>query len=184
MQTKDIITLSFSCLALLISFFNFYAQHLRKRDRLISNLIQPWIDSGEWDRSIEFSLCNVGDNQLIIKQVDLLRYEPEEYDGECDVPRSLTAEVPLVLKPGEVAILRTKYHSADIRKNGEVVGVEFGILSARGRSYDLFHPMYQGQEMHSQAYRTFKLKGFSREVPLTRRFAKNLEKRVRRDPVQ
>lgn len=151
---------------------------------MISNLIQPWIESGEWDRSIEFSLCNVGDNQLVIKQVDLLKYEPEEYDGGCGIPRSLTADVPLVIKPGEVAILKTKYHSADIGKNGEVLGVEFRILSARGRSYELFHPMYQGQKMHSQAYRAFNLKGFPKEVPLIRRVTKRLGIQLGHAPIE
>ncbi len=68
MQAKDYIILAISLIALAVSLYSFYVQHLRRKERLIGSMISVGINDGEWDRKMEYSVSNVGDVQIVVKE--------------------------------------------------------------------------------------------------------------------
>ena len=69
---KDYAVLIISLLALGVSLFNFYVQHFRRHVKLIGSLISMGIFEGEWDTKVEYVLSNVGDVQLVVKELEFI----------------------------------------------------------------------------------------------------------------
>ena len=151
MDIKNIITLVISCMALGLSIVTFYRQQIRKKDRLIGQLISVGVSDGDWNTLAEYSISNVGDNQLVIKEVELCG----ENGGKilkCSVDK-----VPFILKPSEIAIVNVFYNSSDL-KDDDTALVEFGIFSAKGLGYRLPHVIRENGRPPENMWEVFKLK--------------------------
>ena len=146
---KDYVTLSISLVALVVSVYNFYIQQLRKKVSLVGSMISVGIHNGDWDRKMEYVISNTGDVQIAVKEVEYLTDE-----------RILPTEViglPVVLKPGEIALIDVFYKNADVGENSTEI-VEFGIFSARGRGYRLPHKHQENGKRDSNMWNAFELK--------------------------
>jgi hypothetical protein len=122
---------------------------MRRKERLIGSMISVGINNGEWDRKMEYSISNVGDVQLIVKEVNY-----ETLDG-C-----LNTEViglPVILKPGEMALFDIMYKSSDVINNSTET-VELGIFSASGKGYRLPHIHRTEGKETKECWDVFKLK--------------------------
>ena len=130
MLLKDYIVLIISFVALGVSLYNFYVQQFRKKERLIGAMISIGISKGKWDTKIEYSVSNVGDVQMVVKELEL--------SSNGRILDSEISGLPIILKPGEVALIDLFYKSSDMEENSTEI-VEFGIFSAIGKGYRLPH---------------------------------------------
>jgi Protein of unknown function (DUF1573) len=148
MLIKDIFTLTISSLALALSIYNFYVQRVRREDKLIGNLISTRHGDVDFRILAEYSICNIGDTQLVIKEVEVL----------CGgtVLESKVEQVPCVIKPGEIILINVFYNPNHIKDDKFVPLVEFGIFSAQGKAYRL--PHYLISENEKNIWETFELK--------------------------
>jgi len=150
MVVKDILTLSISSLALVLSIYNFYVQRVRREDKLIGNLISIQKADGDWSTLAEYSICNIGDTQLVIKEVEVCG----ESGGK--ILESKVEQVPCVIKPGEIVLVNV-FHRRDDFKNDYIALVEFGIFSAKGKGYRLAHPISENGKYPKNMWETFEL---------------------------
>ncbi|HEX6745770.1 MAG TPA: hypothetical protein VF092_00545 [Longimicrobium sp.] len=155
LETKDLITLGLSSFALAISVLNFYVQQIRKRDRLIGSLLSVSVHEGRFNSVAEYSLSNVGDTQLVLKEARMVgEPDPEVFGGQPLLPCAIE-NLPCVLKPGEVVVISIQYDRGQT-SNHDQVFVEFVILSAKGKYYQLPHVLIS-KDHGSASWETFRL---------------------------
>ncbi|WP_444905617.1 hypothetical protein ACJJIR_12645 [Microbulbifer sp. SSSA008] len=148
MQLKDYITLTISLIALAVSLYNFYVQQLRRKERLVGSMISIGINDGKRDRKMEYSVSNVGDVQIVVKEA--------EFSTNGSVVNAEVVGLPVVLKPGEIALFDILYNSSEVESNSTEV-VEIGVFSALGKGYRLPHThKEQGKEAEGR-WNVFKL---------------------------
>jgi hypothetical protein len=151
MTVKDIFTVIISSLALALSIYNFYIQRVRREDKLILNLISMQKADGDWSTLAEYSICNIGDTQLVIKEVEV------RGEGGRKILESEVEQVPCVIKPGEIVLVNV-FHREDDFKNDNIALVEFGIFSAKGKGYRLPHHISENGKYSKDMWKTFELK--------------------------
>ncbi|MDK9724955.1 MAG: hypothetical protein OEL88_08675 [Sterolibacteriaceae bacterium MAG5] len=135
---KDLLPIAISLLALVLSGYNFYVQQFRKRDKLIGQLVYQSVTDGEFSTQSEYSVANIGDTQLLIKSIWVMCSSgPVHY-----LLKSHTANVPSVLRPGDIAILPVQYNREDIEEEcaeGERCFFQLEVLSTNGICYRIRH---------------------------------------------
>ena len=130
LQAKDYIALVISFIAILMSFYNLYAQQFRRREHLTGSMFSVGLNDSAFDRRLEYVISNTGDVQLAVKQVEVLVADR--------ILKSEVVGVPVILKPGDVALVDVLYRHSDAE--GEpITQVEFGVFTARGNCYRLPH---------------------------------------------
>lgn len=93
-------------------------------------MISVGVNDGDWDRKMEYSISNIGDVQLVVKEVSYIT---------CGlIVRTNVVGLPVVLKPGEMALFDILYKNSDVIDNSTEI-VELGIFSASGKGYRLPH---------------------------------------------
>ena len=150
---KDVAPLVISSFALGISLYNFYTQQFRKRDALIGHLIEVSVNEGQFSSRAEYSVANIGDTQLLVKEVQVL-------GSGGAVIKSESTKVPVVLKPGEIAVLDVMYNNDEIRErldDEEICLIELGILSPNGVGYRLPHRFRGKGITHESKWEVFRL---------------------------
>jgi hypothetical protein len=148
-NTKDYFTIAMSLIALFVSLYNFYLQQMRRKERLIGSMISIGVNEGEWDRKMEYSISNVGDVQLVVKEVN---YSTNDCILNTDV-----IGLPVILKPGEMALFDILFKSSDV-KNNAIEIVELGVFSASGKGYRLPHIHRKQGDNSSSPWGIFELK--------------------------
>lgn len=151
LELKDFITIGVSCLALAISGANFYLQHFRKRDRFVALLLSVGLDdTPPYDTVAEYSVSNIGDNHLVVKDVWL------HGDDGTIIPRGVE-QLPIVLKPGEVAVVSVRYTGSSLARFTQV-NAEFEVVSSKGKAYRLPHMVVHRELGHSRSWKPVYLK--------------------------
>jgi len=130
LTTKDYFTITVSLIALIVSLYNFYRQQMRRKETLVGSMISVGMIAGEWDHKMEYSVSNVGDVQLVLKEVG--------YSNNNGMLNTKVVGLPVILKPGDMALFDILYKGSEI-KDGSSEIVEFGIFSATGKGYRLPH---------------------------------------------
>jgi hypothetical protein len=140
MGIKDFLALLVSVIAITLSLVTFYLQRIRKKDKVIGHLISTGDvkSQGNYDQYAEYSISNIGDTQLVIKNVKVLKPYPWGFDEFT----SQTNNVPFILKPNEISIVNVTYDSRHFKPEN-IVHIEFGIFSPNGRGYKLRHSFGQ-----------------------------------------
>lgn len=149
MQTKDYITLALSLIAISVSFYNLYIQQFRRREHLTGAMFSTGINDSVFDRKMEYVLSNTGDVQLAVKQVELL------IDGR--ILNSEATGIPVILKPGDVALVDIFYKEAET-EDESITEVEFGVFSAKGNGYRLPHNHREDTKDPNSIWDSFELK--------------------------
>jgi hypothetical protein len=149
MQPKDYLALFLSIAALLVSLYNLYAQQFRRRDRLIGAALTFATNCGTFDRRVEYFLSNVGDTQIVLKEVSLFA------DGRV-VDIETSSNFPSVMKPGEVLLVDILY-KAEQTGDQKQLNVEFGLVSNRGVAYRLPHLWKENSRRRNDVFATFRL---------------------------
>ena len=149
MQPKDYFTLVLSISALVVSLYNLYAQQFRRRDRVVGAILSFGMNAGTFDRKTEYYLSNIGDNQIVLKEVSLLA------NGRI-LEILPPANVPAVIKPGEVLLVDIIYKESDAEDEVEL-NVDFGLISNRGIAYRLPHHWKEGANRKKDVFEPFEL---------------------------
>jgi hypothetical protein len=137
MQAKDYLTLMLSVSALLVSLYNLYAQQFRRRDRIVGSALSISLNEGLFNRKSEYFLSNVGDTQLVLKEVNLM--DVKSHEGEARILNIETSsKLPCVIKPGEVLLIDIFFHSVDYL-SADRLDAQFVLISNRGVIYWLPH---------------------------------------------
>lgn len=130
MTTKDYFTIIVSVIALIVSLYNFYRQQMRCKETLVGSMISVGMIAGEWDHKMEYSVSNVGDVQLVLKEVD--------YSNNNGMLNTKVVGLPAILKPGDMALFDILFNGLEL-EDGSSETVEFSIFSATGKGYRLPH---------------------------------------------
>ncbi|WP_045418845.1 DUF1573 domain-containing protein [Vibrio campbellii] len=149
-MTKELIPLITSVIALVISLYNLYIGNFRRKDSLTCSLLSCGISETEWDTLYEYSLSNTGDNQLVIKEVELL--------AGSTIVTSQTPQIPVVLKPGEIVLVDVLFNKKDLNENecGYEM-IEFGVVSSTGKAYRVPHAHKADGKNNKDIWEAFKL---------------------------
>jgi hypothetical protein len=175
MEIANIVTLVTSSLALTLSIINFYLQQIRKRDNLIWQYIGGENKFADGHSTAEYLISNIGDNQMIIRDLKVMGKIPGE-DDALQVLDYKVDTVPFILKPGEAAITKIFYdtvmplrgNKSDDSDDGSPPSVKFAdvkfaslqlrVVSARGRLYVLGHALLGNGEPPIDLWEVFNLK--------------------------
>ncbi|WP_017629399.1 hypothetical protein [Vibrio sp. 624788] len=130
MTVKDYFTITVSIIALIVSLYNFYLQQIRRREKLIGSMISIGMVAGKWDHKMEYSVSNVGDVQLVLKEA--------EYSSNHGIFNTEVRGLPVILKPGEMALFDILFKGEDLQSGSSEI-VELAIFSATGKGYRLPH---------------------------------------------
>jgi hypothetical protein len=149
LSVKDYAALVISLIALGISLYNLYVQRFRRRVSLVGSMISVGNHDGEWDRKMEYTVSNAGDVLLAVKEI--------EYSMNGKIVPTEVKGLPVVLKPGEIALIDILYKSSDIEENSTEV-VEIGVFSAIGKGYRLPHKHTDRGKRVSSMWDVFELK--------------------------
>jgi|SRR5690348_8074373 hypothetical protein len=136
MDASDIATIVLSSLALLVSIATLFLTFLYKRAALVGCLaLVTTPEATSRDNCVfEFALSNTGTLELLIRDVSL-DLTPRRSNL---IPDISPASVPIVLKPGQVQLLRIEIPNLFLRKiaqNQQGIVVQFHIFSSRGTFY-------------------------------------------------
>lgn len=104
METKDLITLTISGGALVVSLVSLYFSLFHRRISLVGTLAawNPRTENFEHSQACEIAISNTGNRELVLREIEILS-SPEIENDLFPVPES--DQVPAVLKPGEVKLL-------------------------------------------------------------------------------
>ena len=105
MEKNELVSLTISALALLVSLITLFLTQFFKRNSLVG-VIASWNTGAEI--SEEFQICdvtlsNTGNRELLVRDIELL-CSPEK--GDETFPVVEHTNIPVVIKPGEVKLLK------------------------------------------------------------------------------
>lgn len=150
-----------SALALLISIFTLYLTYFRKSASLIGRVASVQVaEKGQIDPwEFDFSLSNAGNLELLVKGVML---ELDVDDGRL-VPE-VSSELPRVLRPGQIQLIRVSIPSRfieNVAESGRGLNVVFEVFSSKGDSYlpakVIFGPGSEAGEFKRDLWKSFPL---------------------------
>ena len=163
MTANEIITICISSLALLVSVATLYFTYFHKKLGLIGCLASynTRSDSDPLFAEYEFSFSNIGNKELLIREAQLdLANVTESYF----VPEISSADLPVVLKPGQMLLLRLGIPSLFMRnaaKSGHKILVQFHVFSPEAKSFLLskeLTPLNEDDlEIDAEGWKPFKL---------------------------
>lgn len=150
-------------LALLLSGASFYRTHLRRKADMIGWITDTLHEEDEdkpqvaWVRDYGVALSNSGTMDLLVREasVHLCRSSANL------VPEVPVDELPAILKPGEVKLIRLQLpHRFVTEMEAErraVISIEFQVFSARGRLYTPRKVVISGAERPGDLWASFRL---------------------------
>lgn len=142
MSATETITLVIAALALAVSVFSLYRTYFHTSVDLVGTLASLNVpEPGDWVPAVfEFTLSNLGNRELLIREtsVDALPHREEL------IPEGETKELPLVLRPGEIRLIRIEVASHwlyELYEEGRQVRFEIEVIgpdaSVRGIAKDI-----------------------------------------------
>jgi hypothetical protein len=136
---------SLSILALVISCITLYLTFFRRKPALVGMLLLRHFEvKGKYDSELEYSLGNTGNQQLLLKKVEL-RMQPsveKKVDYSYRLPKVECTDAPSIMEPGHIKLIKVRMGEKTIgeaRSENEKCFVCFTILSPRGKSYEVLH---------------------------------------------
>lgn len=162
MELKYIFSFGFSTAALLISFTSLYFSLWYKKTSMVGALAcwNPTVIEEPLFQTCEITLSNNGNKEFLVRDV-LIDYEPS-VEGEL-VPM-LKTELPLVLKAGEIKLLRLNIPNLFMEKaqeSGSMMQLEFHIIDLYGRlqlAEKSLTPHVEGSNISRNDWIPFKLR--------------------------
>jgi hypothetical protein len=118
MAPENVLSLVLSAGALIVSLVALYAEFFRHRVRLNAVLVEK--SFGPYPAWFQYAVANSGDVQVVLRTMACT--------GATFTFLSQTPELPCVLAPGDVKLVRIQNTGAD----GEPVAVTFEAVTARG----------------------------------------------------
>lgn len=126
-----------SFLALLVSGANFYLTVLSKKAALlgcVAAIATPEADSSD-EQVFEFALSNTGKVDLLVREASF-----DAVDSAIQlVPELLSDDLPVVLKAGQVQLIKLRAAARFVKSVAHIPGlelaIEFRVFSSRGKAH-------------------------------------------------
>jgi len=162
MTINEIITICISGAALSVSLVTLYFTYFHKKLGLIGCLAayNTESDSDPLLGNYEFSLSNSGNKELLVREAQL---DLVGATGQYIVPEVLSSELPVVIKPGQMHLLRLGIPGLFMRnaaKSGDKVLLRFHVFSPEARSFFLSKELKllnEELEIDAKGWEPFKL---------------------------
>jgi hypothetical protein len=169
MSQNEIITLTFSGIAILVSLITSYYQFFWKQTKANFRLVWIQNNEGRFDRKYCYVISNPGNQELLLNSIHLLTgnsdkgMASESYGGH-DIESS---DYPKVIKVGEIAPVNICINSDVYEKldeHNKKVFIMFEFVSVNGRKKEFLHDITAIGENHSKeemkVWESNLLKGF------------------------
>jgi len=150
MELKDIISISMSMIALLLSSLAIYFSYWNKSTKALLCLNSRLFDclGGKTIRELSYTFSNIGNQELYIKDISLLRGQSPlgnlKHESSYLVIPSNEVN-PFVIKPGEIRTFMLSHNvkyglpsDYDELKNKYIV-VSLEVISANGKRFQITH---------------------------------------------
>jgi hypothetical protein len=145
LTSNEIITISISIAALIVSLVTLYYSVFYKKIALIGTMLSwnrpnPQEDEKKEKRldvNVEFALSNIGNRELLIKEVEVDWENPPE---NALVPYIFPEEIPCVLKPSQIKLIEFKvplFFMKQIKNQNQKLVIRFQTISPNGKTYFL-----------------------------------------------
>jgi len=131
-------------------------------------VVRSFSAPGKYNEELEYSLSNVGNLQLLLKDIELLtgRNPLGKAVTSYHVSDSNCPEIPIVIEPNQVKLIRVHFLNDTIekaKKNKERCFVTFAIVSPQAKMYEIMHDITALGEHRTEAecliWKPFKMGG-------------------------
>lgn len=154
-----------SSLAFVVSAATFYRTHLRRKAAMLGWIADTFHDEDDdkprvaWVRGYGFALSNTGTLDLLVRETSV-HVCGKDADSVPEIP---LGELPAILKPGEIRLIRLelphRFVEAMEAAPGVTVSIEFQVYSAHGKLYTPRKRVIWGRDQPRDFWAPFALKG-------------------------
>lgn len=142
----SIVALAVSGVAVAVSLLTLYFTFFHKRAQLVGAMVL--LDEsarGNFDIEMEYVLCNIGNVQLILKNITAQKTragDDPKVMGSVILDSAHTPALPIIIEPQNTKLVTARVRKDDLRvarEHKEWCFVVFEIISSRGKFYEARH---------------------------------------------
>ena len=142
----SVVALAVSVIAVAVSGLTLYFSFFHRRAQLVGALVHiNELTTSVFDIELEYVLCNTGNVQLLLKNIEAKKTEAgtdPKVSGVAILQSTHTASLPLVVEPHSTKLVVLRLQRDDLRvarEHSERCFVAFELISARGKFYEAWH---------------------------------------------